>query len=236
MLYCLLINNFQISGLVNTDKWFLLNITSKYNSTRIDLSESDISIKTPCASNFTSVKNITLLGKEFTNLVKTNGLRIGGPSNSKGLSSFRGCLGRFSLDNHILDLFNTSKNVQPFQRKFFGIKNGSCRCGTGSCVNGSYLWDGKKGKCDCKCSLGYYGEFCQNVDDDDDDVDSEFIYIVVGIAVGVVILATLLVCVVLYVKRTSSSVFGVYNPKSQEQIQGEQMNTAFTLPVPEKLI
>ena len=74
------------------------------------------------------------------------------------------------------------------------------------------------------------------IPEEDDDVDSEFIYIVVGITVGVLLLVTLLGCLALYVKRTSSSVFGVYNPKSQEQVQGQQMNTAFTLPVPEKLI
>lgn len=69
---------------------------------------------------------------------------------------------------------------------------------------------------------------------EDDDV--EFIYIVAGAVVGVLVVLTLVICIVLYVKRTSSSVFGVYNPKTQEQTQGQQMNTALPLPVPEKLI
>ena len=231
--------NFQcFLGLVNTNKWFLLNITSKHSSTHIYLSESDDSITTSCAPKFTTIKNITLLGQEFSNLLKTSGFKIGGLTDDKSLKSFDGCIGLFSLNNHVIDLLNMSKDRQPFKRKIMGTSKG-CQCGSNPCVNGVYVWDGTKGKCDCKCSLGYHGEFCNQTMtevSEEDDVDSEFIYIVVGVAVGVLLLVTLVVCVVVYIKRTSSSVFGVYNPKSQEQIQGQQMNTAFKLPIPEKLI
>ena len=224
--------------MVNTNRWFLLNITSPPNqSTRILLHESETSITRSCAANVTSIKNISLLGQDFSELLK-HGLMIGGPASS-GLKSFKGCIGWISLDSVNLDLLNTSKNSQLFATNIRGTLNG-CHCGDSPCINGSYLWDRTKGKCDCKCRLGFNGNLCQNQTitgvSDDDDVDSEFIYIVVGATVGVLVLVTLIICVVLYVKRTNSSAFGVYNPKSQEQTQGQQMNTAFTLPVPEKLI
>ncbi len=216
----------------------MLNITSKENSTSIYLSESDNAITTPCESKFNITKNITILGPDFSNLLNTSGLRIGGAANDKSLEPFKGCIGLLHLNNHIIDLANTSRDSRPFKKKIMGTSTG-CDCGRYPCIKGLYFWDERNGKCGCNCSLGYNGQFCQTrteISEEDDDVDSEFIYIVVGITVGVLLLVTLLGCLVLYVKRTSSSVFGVYNPKSQEQVQGQQMNTAFTLPVPEKLI
>lgn len=223
--------------MVNTNRWFLLNITSPHNqSTRILLHESETSITTSCAAKVTRTRNITLLGTDFSELLK-HGLIIGDPTTSSaGLKPFNGCIGRFSLDN--VDVLNTSRNSHNFTTIIRDTSSG-CHCGVSPCRNGSYLWDRTKGKCDCKCRLGFEGNLCQNqtmTGVSEDDVDSEFIYIVVGATVGVLIFVTLIICVVLYVKRTNSSVFGVYNPKSQEQTQGQRMNTAFTLPVPEKLI
>ena len=225
-------------GVVNTNKWFVLNITKRERSTVIQLSETDNSLRTSCEPSSTT-KNITLFGKEFSNLLKTSGLRIGGRTDDKSLKSFQGCVGLVSLNNHVIDLLNKTKDSQPFKREIVDTSTG-CQCGKDPCVNGVYWWDKTKGHCECKCKLGYHGEFCQNQTlkevSDDDDADSEHIYIVVGVAVGVLLLVTLAVCVVVYIKRTSSSVFGVYNPKNQEQVQGQNMNAAFTLPVPEKLI
>ena len=222
--------------MVNTNKWFVLNITKREIYTVVQLSESDNSLGTSCKPSSTT-KNINLFGKEFSSLLKTSGLRIGGLTDDKSLKSFEGCVGLVSLNNHIMDLLNNDKDSQPFKREIVDTFTG-CQCGKGPCVNGEYLWDKTKGYCECKCKLGYHGEFCQNqtMKEVSDDTDSEHIYIVVGVAVGVLLLVTLVVCVVVYIKRTSSSVFGVYNPKNQEQVQGQQMNAAFTLPVPEKLI
>ena len=228
-----------ILGVVNTNRWFVLNITTRQRSTIIQLSDSDKSVTLTCSPKFTATINMTLLGEEFSNLLKTTGLKIGGSSNDKSLKSFQGCIGLVGLNNHVIDLVNETKDNQPFQKEIVDTLPG-CRCGQvtgpGPCVKGLYLWDNTKGICECKCNLGYYGELCENKSMTENDDDANDIYIIVGVAVGVLLLITLVICLVLYIKRTSSSVFGVYNPKNQEQIQGQQMNTAFTLPVPEKLI
>ena len=223
-------------GVINTNKWFVLKITKRERSTVIQLSESDNSLRTSCAPSSTT-KNIALFGKEFSNLLKTSGLRIGGLTADKSLKSFQGCVGLVILNNHIIDLLNKTQDSQSFKREIVATSTG-CQCDKDPCVEGHYLWDKTKGHCECKCKLDYHGEFCQNqtVKQVSDDVGWEHVYIVVGVAVGVLLLVTLVVCVVVYLKRTSSSVFGVYNPKNQEQVQGQQMNAAFTLPVPEKLI
>lgn len=223
-------------GLVNTGKWLVLNITSKQSLTHINLHESDNAITKPCKTKFTHAKNIILLGQEFSNLLKVSGLKIGGQTNDKALNSFAGCIGFLSLNDHVIDLLKTNEDRQPFNMSFIGTLSG-CHCDRDPCLNGTYIWDKTKGRCDCKCSLGFDGQFCnQTMAEVVEDDEEAFVYIMVGVAVGVLLLVTLLVCVVMYVKRTSSSAFGVYNPKKQEKRQGQQMPTAFTLPVPEKLI
>lgn len=214
----------------------MVTITSPDNqTTQVCLHESETSITRPCSAKLSRTRNITLLGRHFSKLLETSGLRIGGLAPAS-LKPFKGCIGSFSLNNDG-DLLNKSKNSQLFKRDIQGTLDG-CHCGDSPCANGSYLWDRTKGRCDCKCRLGFHGNLCQNQTmagvSEDDDV--EFIYIVAGAVVGVLVVLTLVICIVLYVKRTSSSVFGVYNPKTQEQTQGQQMNTALPLPVPEKLI
>ncbi|XP_028394826.1 uncharacterized protein LOC114518973 isoform X2 [Dendronephthya gigantea] len=231
------INNGSVDlGLVNTDKWFLLNITSQENSTQFQLSESNISLSIPCEPKTTKTKNIVLLGETFSKILKT-GLQIGGETNTKSLKSFKGCVGMFLLNTHTIDLLNVTKESRSFKRNLKGTIKG-CPCSQKPCKTGANVWDETKGKCVCKCGLDYYGEFCQNMSRPEitEKDDSENIYIIAGVAVGVLLLITLVICVVFYIKRTSSTMLGVYNPKNQEQVQGQQMNTAFSLPVPEKLI
>lgn len=234
----------QISSqLVNTSEWFVLNITSQPNNTSIRLTNSNNATSFPCTPRDNVALNFTLLGPGFSALFKKAGITFGGKTSNPSLKPFEGCIGAVRLAHHPLVFFD---DESPRERPSYFTRNTSllsegCPCVSNPCNSGAYVWDEAKGICICKCPSGYQPDSnCRSrtptPKPSDDDVDAEFIYLVVGVTLGVLVLVSCLICCIVYCRRTSSSTFGVYNPKDQEEVHGQQLNTAFTLPVPEKLI
>lgn len=229
------------SNLVNTNEWFLLNISSKsISDTRISLTKSNQAVSSPCvADHTTAITNTSLLGNGFQNLFRKAGMTIGGKTNDQSLKRFDGCIGTIELGGHPVILFNRSQGNDTdmyFTRYSTGLTEG-CSCLQNACEHGISIWDPTKGSCACKCNDKYKGTYCNiTLTEDDNEIDEELLYLVAGITGGVLVFVACVVCILLYCKRTSSSNMGVYNPKSEEQIQGRQMSTTIPVPAPEKLI
>lgn len=171
-------------------------------------------------------------------------MTIGGETNHESLKAFDGCIGIIKLGVHPVVLFNRSLENVWRDDHFVGYSSGipdGCPCARGEdqCENenGVYFWDQMQGRCVCKCSKDYGGAFCNStLESSDDEVDKKFVYLVAGLIGGLLLLLGCVVCIFLYCKRTAGASFGVYNPKSEEQVQGQQMNVKIQVPVPEKLI
>lgn len=223
---------------MNTNEWFLVNISSKPSYTHIGLANISQVTSSPCTFKESAALNVRLLGDSFSALFRTAGMIIGGKTNNQILEPFKGCIGNVMLGSYPLRFLNQSQDEGPsyFTRHFSGVSE-DCSCSSNFCRNGINIWDRMVGRCDCKCRQGYEGDACEiEKTSEDDGRDAEFIYLVVGITVGVLLLLTCVICAIVYCKRTNSSAFGVYNPQGQEKAQGQQLSVVIKVPPPEKLI
>lgn len=157
---------------VSDGKWHELRVETNTSQTRVVISSMNfLSGRYSYSTNYSLVKNDSILNRAFTNLVSTAGIHLGSPSEKTG-QHLIGCLREIRIGGHLLSfLENLTVGEQPGfgpaksafkERDLRKITSGcvgspvcsNSLCGIGTCVD---LWNDFS----CTCPANYPGRFCE---------------------------------------------------------------------------